>query len=88
MKQLEYWFLTDNLIIKTVKIKAILFQGRGFRLIHRPILYVNNKEIRVTYLSNLTFFRYLYHRKLKLRHSYAIPLSGIIQSSVFNSIPM
>jgi hypothetical protein len=31
--------------------KAILFQGRGFSLIHRLVLYLNNKEI--TYLSNL-----------------------------------
>jgi hypothetical protein len=51
MKQLENWSLTNNLIINTEKTKAILFQGRGSSLIHRPVLYLNNKE--TTYLSNL-----------------------------------
>jgi hypothetical protein len=33
------------------KTKAVVvFQGRGCRLIHRPVPYLNNKEI--TYLSN------------------------------------
>jgi hypothetical protein len=53
MKRLENWFSTNNLIINTEKTKAILFQRRGSSLIHRPILYLNNKEI--TYSSNLTF---------------------------------
>jgi hypothetical protein len=42
MKQLENWFLTNNLIIHMEKTKAILFQGRRSSLIHRPILYLNN----------------------------------------------
>jgi hypothetical protein len=49
MKQLENIFLTNNLIINMETTKAILFQRRGFRLIHRSILYLNNKKI--TYLS-------------------------------------
>jgi hypothetical protein len=44
---------------------------RGSSLIHRPVLYLNNKEI--TYLSNLKF-----------DHSYTIPLSKIKQSSLFD----
>jgi hypothetical protein len=44
MKQLENWFLTNNLIINMEKTKAMLFQGRGSSLIP----YLNNKEI--TYL--------------------------------------
>jgi hypothetical protein len=51
MKQLENW--TKNLIINMENTKAVLFQGRGPSLIHRPVLYLNNKEI--TYLSNLKF---------------------------------
>jgi hypothetical protein len=81
MKQLENWFLTSNLIINTEKTKAVLFHGRGSRLIHRSILYLNNKEI--TYLSNLKLFRYLYHRKVKLSQSYTISLTKIKQSSLF-----
>jgi hypothetical protein len=53
MKQLENWFLSNNLIINTGKTKAILFQGNGCSSIHRPSLYLNNKEI--TYTSNLKF---------------------------------
>jgi hypothetical protein len=53
IKELEKWFSTNNLIINTEKTKAILFQGRGSGLMHRPVLYLNNKEI--TYLSNLKF---------------------------------
>jgi hypothetical protein len=44
-EQLENWFLTNNLIINTEKTKAIIFHGRGSSLIHRPVLYLNNKEI-------------------------------------------
>jgi hypothetical protein len=51
MKQLENWFLSNNLIINTGKTKAILFQGNGSSSIHRSSLYFNNKEI--TYTSNL-----------------------------------
>jgi hypothetical protein len=51
MKQLENWFLTNNLIINMEKTKAILFQGRGSSLIHRPVPYLNNRKI--TYLSDL-----------------------------------
>jgi uncharacterized protein YxjI len=39
-KQLENWFSTNNLIINTEKTKAILLQGSGSSLIHRPILYL------------------------------------------------
>ena len=53
MKQLENWFLSNNLIINTGKTKAILFQGNGSSSIYRPSLYINNKEI--TYTSNLKF---------------------------------
>jgi hypothetical protein len=53
MKQLENWFLINNLIMNVEKTKVILFHGRGSSLIDRPILYLNNKEI--TYLSNLKF---------------------------------
>jgi hypothetical protein len=38
----------------TEKTKAILFQQRGSSSIHRPVLYLSNKEI--IYLSNLKFF--------------------------------
>jgi hypothetical protein len=48
MKQLENWFLFNNLIINTGKTKAILFQGNGSSSIHRPSLYLNNKEITYT----------------------------------------
>jgi hypothetical protein len=40
MKQLENWFLTNNLIINTEKTKAILYQGRGYSLTHGPTLYL------------------------------------------------
>ena len=53
MKQLENWFLSNNLIINTGKSKAILFQGNGSSSSYRPSLYFNNKEI--TYTSNLKF---------------------------------
>ena len=53
MKQLESWFLSNNLIINTGKTKAILFQGNGTSSSHRPSLYFNNIEI--TYTSNLKF---------------------------------
>jgi hypothetical protein len=53
MKQLENWFLSNSLIIIMEKTEAILFQGRGSSLIHRPVLYLNNKEI--TSSSNLKF---------------------------------
>jgi hypothetical protein len=53
MKILGNWYLRNSHIINTVKTSAILFQGRGSSLIHRPILYLNNKEI--TYLPNLKF---------------------------------
>jgi hypothetical protein len=53
MKQLENWFLTNDLIINMEKTKVVLSEGRGSGLIHRPILDLNNKEI--TYLSNLKF---------------------------------
>jgi hypothetical protein len=53
MKQLENWFLTNNLIINMKNNKAILFEGTGSNLIHRPIMYLNNKEI--TFLSDLKF---------------------------------
>jgi hypothetical protein len=76
MKQLENWFLTNNLLINTEKTKAILFQGRGSSLIHRSVLYVNNNLF-----IKFKIFRYLYHRKLKLGHSYTIPLSKIKQRS-------
>jgi hypothetical protein len=36
-KQLENWFIANNLIINTENTKAILFQGRGSSLIHRPV---------------------------------------------------
>jgi hypothetical protein len=45
MEQLEYWSLTNNLTINMEKTKTVLFQGRGSSLIHRPILYLNNKVI-------------------------------------------
>jgi hypothetical protein len=38
MKQLENWFLTNNLTVNTEKTKAILFQGGGSSLIHRPLI--------------------------------------------------
>jgi hypothetical protein len=44
MKQLENRFLTNNLIIRTEKTKAVLFQGRGTGLTHGPILYLRSKE--------------------------------------------
>jgi hypothetical protein len=80
MKHLEKWFSTNNLMINMERVKAILFQGRGSSLIHRPFLYLNNKEI--TYLSALKCLGI--HRKLKLGHSYAISLSKIKQSSLFD----
>jgi hypothetical protein len=52
-KQLENWFLTNNLMINMEKTKAILFQGRGSSLIYRPVLYLINKE--VTYSPNSKF---------------------------------
>jgi hypothetical protein len=51
MKQLENWFLSNNLTINTEKTKAILVEGRGSSLTHGPILYFKNKEI--TCSSNL-----------------------------------
>jgi hypothetical protein len=71
----------NNLITNMEKTKAMLFHGSGSSLIHRPILYLNNKEI--TYLSNLKFLA-IYHRKLKLGHSCTMPLSKIKQSSLFH----
>jgi hypothetical protein len=68
MKQLESWFLSNNLIINTGKTKAILFQGNGTSSSHRPSLYFNNIEI--TYTSNLKF-------QFKLAYSYTIPMSKI-----------
>ena len=68
MKQLENWFLSNNLIINTGKTKAILFQGNGTSSSHRPSLYFNNIEI--TYTSNLKF-------QFKLAYSYTIPMSKI-----------
>jgi effector-binding domain-containing protein len=53
VKQLENWFLSNNLIINTGKTKALLFQENGSSSIHRPSMYLNNKEI--TYTSNLKF---------------------------------
>jgi hypothetical protein len=44
-KHFENWFRTNNLIINTEKTEAILFQGRGSSLIHRPVLYLNTREI-------------------------------------------
>jgi hypothetical protein len=39
MKLFENRFLTNNPIINMEKTRAILFQGRGSSLIHRPVLY-------------------------------------------------
>jgi hypothetical protein len=80
MKKLENWFLTNNLILNMEKTKAILFYGTGFSLIHRPILYLNKKEI--TYSSNYNFLALISRKKLMLGHSYTTPLSKIKQSSL------
>jgi hypothetical protein len=74
--------LTSNLVINMEKTKAILLQGRDSRLIHRPVLYLNNKEI--TYLSNLKFLG-IYITKPRLGHSYTVPLSKYKQINPYTT---
>jgi hypothetical protein len=44
-KQLDNWFYENRLIINMDKTEALLFQGRGPSLIHRPAFCLNNKVI-------------------------------------------
>lgn len=39
MKQLQNWFLNNNLVINTEKIKVMLFQGKESRSNIRPTIH-------------------------------------------------
>jgi hypothetical protein len=53
MKQLELWFLNNNIITNVNKTKAMLFHLKNNNVIHAPhILYKNEK---ISYIPQLNF---------------------------------
>jgi hypothetical protein len=68
MKQLEDWFLNNNLIVNTAKTVAMSFHLCQSKPPYKPNILSQNTEN--TYMSELKFFRNVYHGKFKLASPY------------------
>jgi hypothetical protein len=73
VKQLEVWFLNNDLIVNTTKTVATSFHLCQSKPPYKPSILLQNTEI--AYMSEVKFFRNIYHGKSKLASSYPFSVS-------------
>jgi sarcosine oxidase/L-pipecolate oxidase len=73
MKQLEVWFLNNDHIVNTTKTVTTSFHLCQSKPPYKPSILLQNNEI--PYMSEVKFFRNVYHGKSKLPRSYLFSVS-------------
>jgi hypothetical protein len=84
MKQMKVWFLNNDLIVNTTKTIAMSFHLCQSKPPYTPSILLQNTEI--AYMSEVKFFRNIYHGKSKLARSYSFSVSEFEQNLLYHKI--